>query len=465
MGGELKGERYELAGELGRGGMGVVYKALDTRLGRAVAVKMIPKEALENADLRRRLAQEARAASALSHPAVATVYDFVEEPQESFIVYEYVEGQTLREKLKGWRFETEEVLEIGVQLADALAAAHERGIVHRDLKPENVMLVQGTGHLARVKILDFGLAKVFRPLGPADEASQAATESLPLTTAGLLVGTVNYMSPEQLEGDPVDHRADIHALGMVLYEMATGSNPFLGKSRTSTMANILRQDAQPVRERNPVVPAELDRIVSKCLRKRREERYQSARELFVDLSNLRRDLAAARPAPASDQVQAGAIKPAPEAAPPLEISRGLARSLFLLIQVAYLIMYAVTFYDPQKTGVAARGPLGSQMGALLTGILFVAAVLGAPLRLYLASAVGFDHANTGRLFRQVFPLVLISDLAWSASPLLLFQTLSLLALLVIPALAYLPFSQRTLVLTAYAPGGGKRSGATPSGSA
>ncbi len=458
MSGELKAGRYELEAELGRGGMGVVYKARDTRLGRPVALKMIPAEALQNAELRRRLAQEARAASSLSHPAVATVFDYVEEGQEHFIVYEYVEGTTLRARLKGPRLDVDQVLEVGAQLADGLTAAQDRSIVHRDLKPENIMLVRGAGDTIRVKILDFGLAKVCPALSGTDEASRASTESAPGTAAGLLVGTINYMSPEQVEGDPVDHRADIHALGLVLYEMATSSNPFVGKSRTSTIANILRQDAPPVRERNPVVPAELDRIVGKCLRKRREERYQSARDLLVDLSNLRRDLAAARP------VSAAAAPAAPEAAPPLEIPRGLARSLFLVLQLAYLLVYGVAWYNFQPAAEAAGGLLGKDLGPVFLRMLLGVALIGVPLRLYLASAVAFDHANTGRLFRQVFPLVLILDLAWSASPLLLYQTLGFLTLFVIPALAYLPFSQRTLILTAYAPGDGKRSGAPRSGS-
>ncbi len=460
MSGELKAGRYELEAELGRGGMGVVYKARDTRLGRPVALKMIPAEALQNAELRRRLAQEARAASSLSHPAVATVFDYVEEGQEHFIVYEYVEGTTLRARLKGPRLDVDQVLEIGTQLADGLTAAQDRSIVHRDLKPENIMLVRGAGDTRRVKILDFGLAKVCPALSGTDEASRASTESAPGTAAGLLVGTINYMSPEQVEGDPVDHRADIHALGLVLYEMATNSNPFVGKSRTSTMANILRENAPPVRERNPVVPAELDRIVGKCLRKRREERYQSARELLVDLSNLRRELAAARPG------SAPAVPAAPEAAPPLEIPRAAARILFLLIQLAYVAMYVLAFYDLPAMEAGRQVFFGKGMWDWLFYVVIgCPPLIGVPLRLYLASAVGFDHANSGRLFRQVFPLVLYVDLAWSASPLLLYQTLGFLTLFVIPALAYLPFSQRTLVLTAYAPGGGKRSGATPSGSA
>ncbi len=441
--GEVKAGRYEVTRELGRGGMGVVCCARDVLLGRTVALKMIPPEVVHNAELRRRLAQEARAASALSHPAVATVYDFVEQGEESFIVYEYVEGATLREKLRKHRISTEEILDIGTQLTEALAAAHERGIIHRDLKPENIMLTQEG---ERVKILDFGLAKLRQPVASASQIGKVETATLPVATApGLMVGTVNYMSPEQLEGKPADHRADVYALGLVLYEMATGTNPFVGKTPSSTIANVLKEEAPPLRERNPVAPAELDRMLQKCLRKRREERYQSARELLVDLSNLRRDLG---------QVD----RPVAPASVPLEISRGFARTLFLLIQVGYLAMYGFTFYDYQKTFSVARTVLGGDLGRWLFFLLLAAALVGTPLRLYLLSAVGFDYSDSGRLFRQMFPLVMLSDFAWAATPLALYQKLGLAVLLIIPALAYLPFSQRTLVFSSYAPSGGRTSG-------
>ncbi len=446
MVGEVKAGRYEVTRELGRGGMGVVCRARDARLGRTVALKMISQEVVNNAELRRRLVQEARAASALSHPGVATVYDFVEQAEESFIVYEYVEGVTLRERLNQHRFGTEEILDIGIQLADALAAAQERGIIHRDLKPENIMLTKGGERSGRVKILDFGLAKLHKPLIPASQAGDSPTETSPLSTAvGTLLGTVNYMSPEQLEGEPADQRTDLYALGLVLYEMATASNPFVGKTASSTIANILRQEAPPVRERNPEATAELDRILQKCLRKRREERYQSARELLVDLSNLRGDISKVD-------------RPVAPPSVPLEIARGLARTLFLLIQLGYLAMYAAAFYDFQKTSSVSRTVLGSELGKWIFILLILAALVGTPLRLYLLSAVGFDYSDSGRLFRQMFPLVMLSDFAWATAPLLLYQKIGLAVLLFIPALAYFPFSQRTLVFSAYSARGGRTSG-------
>jgi len=223
---ELKAGRYGIEQEIGRGGMGQVFRARDTRLGRTVALKMLPAELTHDAELRRRLAQEARAASALTHPGVATVYDFEEHDRESFIVFEYVEGSTLRQVLTSRRFTTNEILDVGIQLADALAAAHDRGIIHRDLKPENIMLAPGPERPGRVKILDFGLAKLRKPVMAA-AAGDSLAETVGLATApGLIVGTVNYMSPEQLEGEPADARSDLYAAGLTLYEMATGCESF-----------------------------------------------------------------------------------------------------------------------------------------------------------------------------------------------------------------------------------------------
>ena len=284
---ELIDGRYKVEQEVGRGGMGVVLRALDTRLNRVVALKMLRSNTSHDPELCRRLTAEAHAASALSHPGIATVYDFVEQGEGSFIVYEYVEGRTWRKELARARFTTDEILDASAQLADALAAAHTHGIVHRDLKPENIMSLPDDHLRGRVKILDFGLAKYLHASLPLGEENAAETVSI-ATIPGLLVGTVNYMAPEQLEGQLVDARTDIYALGLVLHEMATGVNPFLGRTPSSTIANILKQEAPSLRQRIPTAPAELDRVLLKCLRKRPEERYQSARELLVDLRSLRR---------------------------------------------------------------------------------------------------------------------------------------------------------------------------------
>ena len=275
---------------MGRGGMGIVLRAFDTRLKRVVALKILSPDSTHDPDRLRRLAAEARAASALNHAGIATVYDFVEQGTDGFIVYEYIDGRTLRSELSRDRFTTDDVLGVGIQLADALGAAHSHGITHRDLKPENIMLVPDDHSRWRVKILDFGLAKQRRELLSGGTDSGADTISV-ASVPGLLVGTINYMAPEQLESRPTDGRTDIYALGLVLYEMASGANPFVGRTPPSTIANILKQGPPPLRRKDPSAPAELDRMLRKCLCKNPNERYQSARELLVDLRGLRRNLA------------------------------------------------------------------------------------------------------------------------------------------------------------------------------
>jgi hypothetical protein len=213
------------------------------------------------------------------------VYDFVERNEGNVIVYEYVEGQTLRDKMSKTRFTIKEVFGAGVQLSDALVAAHSRGITHRDLKPENIMWMPDDDFGVRVKVLDFGLAKYDPSLLSAGEEN-VETVSI-ATTPGLVIGTMNYMAPEQLEGISADARSDIYALGLVMYEMATGVNPFLGKTPAATIANILKLEAPSIRQKNPAVPADLEHILLKCLRKLPQERYDSARELLSDLRNVR----------------------------------------------------------------------------------------------------------------------------------------------------------------------------------
>jgi serine/threonine protein kinase len=443
MQGELKAGRYEIEREIGHGGMGVVYRARDNHLERTVALKVITPALLHDSQYLRRLSQEARAASAISHPGVATVYEFIDSEAEHFIVYEYVEGCTLREALRGRQIEAEEILDIGMQVADALAAAHEHRIVHRDIKPENIMLTPSGGGVGRVKILDFGLAKLHAPV--VMQGSGTDAETRPVTDTGpLLMGTMNYMAPEQLQAQPADARTDIYAVGLLLYEIASGTNPFVGQAPSSTIANILTKEPPPLSARNPVAPAELDRILRKCLRKRKEERFQSARELWVDLANLRKEL--------TRESSPGRSTPAIcEQELPLAISRGAARGLFLLIQAAYLTLCALAAYflpsSIHRTQAIFPGLPGS---ALLLLIVCAAAV-----HIYFFSAIGFDYPDSGRLFRSSFPILLLLDSAWAGSPLLLFREMGALSLLIMVALAFLPFAQRTLLFTAYAPGGGR----------
>lgn len=272
---------YQIIALLGKGGMGEVYRARDLKLDRTAALKILPAEVAAGAERMRRFIREAKAASALNHPNVAHIYEIGEADGVSFIAMECVEGQTLAAKINGQPLAVSEIVEIGIQIADALDEAHGKGITHRDIKPANVMLTPR----GQVKVLDFGLAKIARPAQPI--TSEIST--LAKTAPGVVMGTVPYMSPEQALGREVDQRSDLFSLGVVLYEMATGRLPFAGANASETLNLILHSQPEAIARFNYDVPTELERIVRKCLEKECERRYQSARELLVDLKNLKRE--------------------------------------------------------------------------------------------------------------------------------------------------------------------------------
>ena len=277
---------YEIAALLGAGGMGEVYLAEDARLSRKVALKLLPGYFTKDSDRLRRFEQEARAASSLNHPNILTIYEIGQTDGHHFIATEFIDGVTLREHLTSTRMKVSEALDIAVQVGAALAAAHAAGIVHSDIKPENIM-IRGDGY---VKVLDFGLAKLTeRETYQVD--AEAATRALVKTQPDLVMGTAQYMSPEQARGLNVDARTDIFSLGIVLYEMVAGRAPFDGATKSDALATILKEEeAPPLSRYAPEVPAELEWIVKKALAKEREERYQVVKDLLIDLKNLNQEL-------------------------------------------------------------------------------------------------------------------------------------------------------------------------------
>jgi len=276
--------RYEIRSLLGAGGMGWVYLAQDTQLRRQVAIKLLPSEFTQDKDKLRRFKQEAYTASALNHPNILTIYEIGSEAGLHFIATEFVDGETLRQRMVRTRMAIREALDVAAQIAGALAVAHDAGIVHRDIKPENIM----SRHDGIIKVLDFGLAKLAPQTTKFDSA--APTEALSQTKPGVVMGTVSYMSPEQARGLPLDGRTDIWSLGVVLYELVTGQAPFRGPTASDVIASILKTEPPLPQLYSPEVSPELQRILRKAVRKDPEERYQIAKELALDLKNLNRDL-------------------------------------------------------------------------------------------------------------------------------------------------------------------------------
>src|SRR5271167_2904645 len=279
---------YEIQSPLGAGGMGEVYRARDTRLDRIVAIKILSTHLSSNPEIKQRFEREARAISSLNHPNICHLYDIGSQDGTDYLVMEFLEGETLFDRLRKGPLPLNELLKIGTEISEALEVAHRNGIVHRDLKPGNVMLTKGGA-----KLMDFGLAKPSAlgstPSGSSPVLLSAArtvdihTPMSPLTAAGSVVGTIQYMSPEQLEGLEVDARSDIFALGALLYEMTTGKPAFPGKSQITVASAILDKDPAPVSTVKPLAPAALDYLVATCLAKDREQRFQSAHDVRLQL--------------------------------------------------------------------------------------------------------------------------------------------------------------------------------------
>jgi eukaryotic-like serine/threonine-protein kinase len=352
---------YEITAHIGTGGMGEVYKGRDTRLDRVVAIKILPAQ-FSSEDRRQRFEREAKAISSLNHPNICTLFDIGHQNGVDFLVMEFIEGESLESRLQRGPLPIDQALQRGIEIADALGVAHRRGIIHRDLKPGNILLVgRGSGatlktnrSVASAKLVDFGLAKIVQD----EEPSIAATQTKPLTEAGTILGTFQYMSPEQLEGQTADARTDIFAFGVVLYEAVTGRRAFDAKGQASLIGAILKDQPPPPSSIIPVSPPTLDRAIQKCLAKDPDDRWQDIRDLRSELEWI------AQSSSASDQARAS-VTPAP--------SRGRVRALsitvgaLLLVVAALAAGYLPAFRPPQPAASIQRFAIEPPIGARFAG--------------------------------------------------------------------------------------------------
>ena len=334
---------YRILEPIGVGGMGQVYLAEDENLYRQVALKILPREVVEDIDRLRRFKREALAVSALNHPNILTIFEFVDVDGIPVLVSEYVRGCTLRERLKKERLDLNVAMDIGIQIASALQTAHDAGVIHRDIKPENIM-IRDDGY---VKVLDFGLAKLTGDLR-SKEIDKAPSRDF--STPGMIMGTASYMSPEQATSMPVDARTDIFSLGIVLYEMVGSRVPFAGETTTDIIAEIIQARPVDASAYNPAVPEKLDRIIGKCLEKRRQDRYQSISELVVDLRSLSAAPIAedVPPEPSTDTIPIQMLSMTEPADIANDLPGGISspkyRSVKIVVAVALILVIAAASY-------------------------------------------------------------------------------------------------------------------------
>jgi serine/threonine protein kinase/lipopolysaccharide biosynthesis regulator YciM len=360
---------YRIIQKLGAGGMGEVFLAQDTKLERKVAIKMLPAKSIDDTQARKRLVREARAAATLDHPNICAVYEVNEDRDCLFIVMQYVEGETLAEKVLGRQLSTDEVLDIGIQVAEALSEAHSRGVIHRDIKPSNVVVTPR----GQVKVLDFGLARVTQRDVRSDPDAKTETQ---LTQEGYIVGTVAYMSPEQLKGLPVDSRSDIFSLGVLLYECAAGAPPFAGTSKIEISSKVLQVEPRKPSELNPRIPVPLERVILKAMAKDIADRYQSVDEVIHDLKGVRASLSGATELLPSATRNAANAEPASSALTALRSRKvQMVLAVVALAIVGTLIALRVWRSSPYQPSGTARPYYEKGVDAIHAGTYFQASKL------------------------------------------------------------------------------------------